>query len=141
MTRNLYVLFILIFSSFCSLNAQVIGKIFDANYANNEFGAVVRFIEVDNDELKSMLDIAGEYIMLNIESGNLRALNNDRNSVLGSADSDTEVFYKMSTSQVYLLLQQGSKKTTNVEMRPKTLTLTNGIYTLELTQPCPPFCN
>ncbi len=88
-----------------------------------------------------MLDIAGEYIMLNIESGNLRALDNDRNSVLGSADSDTEVFYKMSTSQVYLLLQKGTKITTNVEMRPKTLTLTNGDYTLELVLGCPPNCN
>jgi hypothetical protein len=46
----------------------------------------------------------------------------------------------MSTGQVVLLLKMGAKKITRVEIRPKTMTLTNGDFTLEKVDPCPPFC-
>lgn len=78
--------------------------------------------------------------MLNIETGIVRALDNKRNSISGFANSEREVFYRMSTSQVSLLLKKGKRKSTKIEMRPKTLTLTNGFYTLEMVMPCPPQC-
>ena len=92
------VVLVVVFSNFSSLNAQVIGKIFDADYANKEFGEVVKFVEVNNYELESMLKSAGEYIMLNIETGIVRALDNKRNSIIGFANSKSEAFYRMSTS-------------------------------------------
>jgi hypothetical protein len=79
--------------------------------------------------------------MLNIDTGSLRVLDGKRTSVSGEAKSDEEVFYKMSTSQVLKLLEKGQKGTTSIEMRPETLTLTNGNYTMDLVQPCPPFCD
>jgi hypothetical protein len=122
------------------LFAQVVGKIFDKEYADKEFGNVKNSVEISNSELLDLLDKSGEYIMLNIDTGEIRALNNNRESVQGFAKSDNEVFHKMSTSQVKLLIEKGSKENTSVEMRPETLTLTNGQFTLELTIPCPPFC-
>ncbi len=122
------------------LNAQVVGKLFDADYANKNFGEVKNFVEITNSNLKDLLEKAGDYIMFNINNGTLRALNGKRESILGSATSNSEVFYKMSTSQVYKLIEKGGKTTTRIEMRPKTLTVTNGSYTLELTMPCPPKC-
>ncbi len=130
----------IMFFSFNFLNAQVIGKIFDADYANKEFGEVKSYIEISNDELKNLCTEAGEYIMLNIDTGSLRVLDGKRTSVSGEAKSDEEVFYKMSTSQVLKLLEKGQKGTTSIEMRPETLTLTNGNYTMDLTWPCPPDC-
>lgn len=134
------VFFVFCFASFC--NAQVIGKIFDKDYADQEFGEVVSSIEVDNNNLRSMLKTAGEYIMLNIDSGKLRAIDKDRKNVSGLAIHPEEVFYKLSTSQVALLIKKGGKNTTKIEMRLKTLTLTltNGAFTLERSNPCPPHC-
>ena len=105
------------------------------------FGEVITFVKIDNTELKSMLSNAGEYIMFNIGSGDIRALDGNRTSVHGKAMSEAEVFYKLSTSQVKLLLDKGMQNSTSVEMRPETLTLTNGVYTLEMSFPCPPICD
>ncbi len=138
MRATFLVFFVLL--SFNFSNAQVIGKIFDKDYADQEFGEVLSFVEVDNNTLTEMLTASGEYIMFNIETGSIRALNAQRESVQGSAISGEEVFYKMSTSQVELLLSKGLRKTTRIEMRPKTLTVTNGGFTLELSEPCPPHC-
>ena len=140
MRTKLFYFVTIMFFSFNFLNAQVIGKIFDADYANKEFGEVKSSVTTNNNELKSLLDEAGEYIMLNIDTGELRALDGNRKGIKGDAKSDEEVFYKMSTSQVLKLLEKGGKGTTQVEMRPKTLTLTNGNYTMDLTWPCPPEC-
>ena len=140
MRTKLYYFVTIMFFSFNLLNAQVIGKIFDADYANKEFGKVQSSVEINNTELKNLLEEAGEYIMLNIDTGEIRALNGNRMSVKGDAKSDEEVFYKMSTSQVRKLLEKGGKESTLVEMRPETLTLTNGSYTMDLTWPCPPEC-
>lgn len=78
--------------------------------------------------------------MLNIETGDVRALDGERKSISGIAKSESEVFYKMSTSQVDVLIKKGMNKSTKIEMRPKTLTLTNGSYTLEMVLGCPPRC-
>ncbi len=140
MRSKLFYFVTLMFFSFNLLNAQVIGKIFDADYANKEFGKVSSHVEIINSQLKSLLEEAGEYIMLNIDTGELRALNGNREGIMGQAKSDEEVFYKMSTSQVLKLLEKGGKTSTLIEMRPKTLTLTNGNYTMDLFWPCPPKC-
>ena len=47
---------VIFFVSLTSLNAQVIGKIFDKDYADREFGAVVTFVEIDNNELTDLLE-------------------------------------------------------------------------------------
>lgn len=137
--HTIFFVFVLCFS-LNNLNAQVIGKIFNKDFANSEFGQVINSVEVDNASLTEMLISSGEYIMFNIETGAIRALNLNRENVQGSAVSNEEVFYKMSTSQVYLLLEQGAEKVTKIERRPKTLTLTNGEFTLEMVDPCPPEC-
>ena len=140
MRIKLFYFVTILFFSFNFLNAQVIGEIFGADYANNEFGEVKSSVTINNNELKSLLDAAGEYIMLNIDTGELRALDGNRKGIKGNAKSDDEVFYKMSTSQVLKLLEKGEERTTQVEMRANTLTLTNGNYTMDLVWPCPPKC-
>ncbi len=140
MRSKLFYFVTFMFFSLNFLNAQVIGKIFDADYANKEFGKVNSHVEIINSQLKNLLEEAGEYIMLNIDNGKLRVLNGNREGIIGHAKSDEEVFYKMSTSQVLKLLEKGGKSSTLIEMRPKTLTLTNGNYTMDLVMPCPPVC-
>jgi hypothetical protein len=137
--RTILLITLVLFSTI-NLSAQVIGKIFNKDYANSTFGEVLNSVKIDNASLAAMLSTSGEYIMFNIESGAVRALNSNRESVQGIAVSEEEVFYKMSTSQVYLLLKKGSEKVTKIERRPKTLTLTNGEFTLEMVDPCPPNC-
>lgn len=127
--------------SFNISTAQIIGKIFDKDFAYQEFGAVLNSVEIDNNSLTDLTETAGEYIMFNIETGILRALDKDRNSVLGEAISAEEVFYKMSTSQIQKLIENGKENITKIEMRPETLTLTNGEFTLEMSMPCPPYCS
>lgn len=78
--------------------------------------------------------------MFNIDSGTIKAIDINRNSILGEASSTNQVFHKMSTSQVGKLLEIGKASITNIEMRSETLTLTNGNFTLEMTRPCPSFC-
>ena len=138
MRKIILVFFLFCFSSFSI--AQTIGEIFDKDFADQEFGQVVTFVEVESKELTDLLKLSGQYIMLNIDSGNLRAIDADRKSVAGLAIFPEEIFYNMSTSQVKLLIKNGGRKTTKVEMRPKTLTLTNGNFTLEMIRPCPPYC-
>jgi hypothetical protein len=139
MQKIIFLCLFLILSNF--LCAQTIGEIFDKNYADQEFGEVLSSVEIANDELRGLLLNAGEYILLNIDTGKIRAVDKDRNSILGNANSVEEVFYKMSTSKVNLLIEKGKQPVTKVEMRPETLTLTNGSFTLELVVPCPPNCD
>ncbi len=137
--RSIITLLFLIVS-FNISTAQIIGKIFDKDFADNEFGEVINFIEIDNNSLTDLTETAGEYIMFNIDTGILKALDKDRNSVLGEAVSAEEIFYKLSTSLINKLTTEGKENITKIEMRPETLTLTNGEFTLELTIPCPPYC-
>jgi hypothetical protein len=90
MRKIFVVLFVLFFLNVS--NAQVIGEIFDKAYADQEFGNVLSYIEIENDDLAEMLKTSGEYIMLNIETGTIRAIDAQRKSVQGSAVSNEEVF-------------------------------------------------
>lgn len=72
MKKIIYLCSFLIFSNF--LCAQSIGEIFDKNYADQEFGEVLSSVEIANDELRGLLLNAGEYILLNIDTGNIRAV-------------------------------------------------------------------
>jgi hypothetical protein len=139
MQKIIFLCLFLILSNF--LCAQTIGEIFDKDFADSEFGEVLSSVEIANDELRGLLLNAGEYILLNIDTGKIRAVDKDRNSILGNANSADEVFYKMSTSKVNLLIEKGKQPVTKVEMRPETLTLTNGSFTLEMVVPCPPNCD
>lgn len=141
MTLKKLLLYILFFAAVTSSSGQVVGKIFDAEYANENFGSVISSVLISNIELREMLEKAGTYIMLNIDTGNIRALDQNRTSVLGTAESENEVFYKISTSRIELLFEKGGEKNTTIEMRPEILTLTNGEFTLDLTWPCPPYCD
>ena len=51
-----------------------------------------------------------------------------------------QVFKLLSTSKVIELLTLGGSDITNVEIREKALTLTNGLTALEETSACPPWC-
>lgn len=128
---------------FCLTNlnyAQVIGEIFDKEIADQKFGNVISYLEIKSTDMDSMLQISGEYIMFNADSGKIRVIDSERNSIMGYAISEEEVFYNFSSSKVDELLVKGQKKMTSFEMRTKTLTLTNGDFTLEMSLPCPPFC-
>ncbi|VAX19300.1 hypothetical protein MNBD_IGNAVI01-1493 [hydrothermal vent metagenome] len=141
MTLKKLLLYILFFAAVTSSSGQVVGKIFDAEYANENFGSVISSVVISNIELREMLEKAGTYIMLNIDTGNIRALDENRTPVHGTAESENEVFYKISTSRIELLFEKGGEKNTTIEMRPEILTLTNGEFTLDLTWPCPPYCD
>lgn len=133
----------IVFCLFCFTtfnSAQVIGKIFDRGIADQEFGNVISFIEIESADIDSLLQNLGTYIMVNIDNGKIRIIDSERKSILGQSNSNEEVFYKFSTSKVEELINIGQKEITFVEMRPNTLTLTNGDFTLEMSLPCPPFC-
>ena len=119
---------------------KIIGEIFSKDKANEEFCDVQKSVEVKTDTLENLLARAQEYVMFNIETNDFKMLAEGRVSIRGKVDSDNEVFYRVSISKINELLELGKNGTTYIEMRPKTLTITHGSYTLEKTLPCPPFC-
>jgi len=62
------IIFIFLLAAVTSSSGQVIGKIFSSEYADLNFGNVISYKEIDNVELRDMLQKAGTYIMFNIDT-------------------------------------------------------------------------
>lgn len=80
--------------------------------------------------------------MLAFDSGNLIILNEKREILYPQTESvnSKDVFIVFQKFLVIELLQKGRSEITVVEQRSSTITITNGLYTLEFGSDCPPWC-
>jgi hypothetical protein len=132
---------------FSSINAQeeekqIVGKLFDKAEADSLYGEVLRTDTLQTEVLEGLLKHTTNYMMFKMVDGRLIVRNDNQATIYGNnASNDAEPFNVYSKSKIEELIEKGGKENTIFEMRKKVLTITNGNTTLELTQPCPPFCH
>lgn len=81
--------------------------------------------------------------MFRISNGSLFIVDNMRQPLYPAnfRIDETMVFHFFSTSVVKRLLEEGTSSITYIELRNnQILTLTNGAYTMEVSEICPPIC-
>ena len=134
------IIFLLFISSF-TLFAQ--GKILSKEEANKIFGPVEISKEISSDNLKQFTLLTVNKIMFKIINNEIYILDHNRNLLfpLGATIGSTDVFSVYSVSIVQQLLSQGNNPITYIEKRKRVLIISNGVYTLEYSSLCPPFCN
>lgn len=135
------ILILLIFSS--SIHAQVVGQIFTKEEANKKYGPVKEFVTFPSKELQIILNKTDEYVMFNILDKQLYILNSRREVLYpaGGIVNDQQVFHYFSTEIVKALINFTERQSNvQVELREEVLSITYGMFTLELQLFCPPIC-
>lgn len=129
---------------FILLNIQLFpqGKILSKETADQLFGPVLVSKEIQTETLKMYTNQSFNVIMFKLMNNDLYILDNNRNALLplGVTINSTEVFSMYSVTIVQQLLSNGNSPFTTVEKRKDVLTITNGMFTLEYSLLCPPFC-
>ncbi|MBI3125484.1 MAG: hypothetical protein HYZ10_13890 [Ignavibacteriales bacterium] len=125
-----------------ALDTQTIGAIFDKAEANKLFDNVIESVKMNRTELDLILSQTNNYVMFNVNNGELTILGDGRKVLYpaGKVINSTDVFYVASKSKVIELLNLGSGTDIFFERRPKVVSITKDMNTLEDVQPCPPDC-
>lgn len=144
MKFKMFVLLSVLTFSFFSINlyAQTVGKIFSKNEANTLFGSVLESKAISISELKSVMNQTNQYLMFLIKDGAI-AIKGDGGNVIyngGVVLTSSDVFIKYSKSVLIELLYLSTDENVYIEKRSSVTTVSNNGNTLELGQPCPPFC-
>jgi len=137
----LFTLFTFIFS--VNFNAQEIGKILSAEAADSEFGKVKESVSIKTSEVNNWIGQTEDKIMFRMANKELTVLGDSR-KLLYSASSYSEnndTFYLYSKTKLIELISKGKNQNTSFEIRGSVFTISNGIYTLEYSVPCPPICD
>lgn len=137
------VLTALIFLSF-STNcfSQLIGKIHPKEEANILFGNVVQTVEMKAAELSKLIEGANRFVMFRFVGEQVIIAGDGRNilSNSGIKVENNDIFHVWSKQRVVEIINKDVTGIVKIEKRPETITLTNGVSTLEEGQPCPPIC-
>ncbi len=118
------------------------GMIISKENADELFGQVIVSIQIPSTELNTFATQSSDVLMFNILNNELYILDNKRNTLkpLGVTVNSTETFSVYSVEIVKKLLTDGNSTITYIEKRNEVLTMTNGIFTLEYSSFCPPYC-
>ena len=137
---------ILIFIFFvCSISysQNIVGKIYTNADANSVYGPVITSVAISSIQLNNLTFQTTNYLMFRILNGNLTILGDKRKVLypLNTVIDVQDVFRFLSISLIQKIIKDGNSPITNIEIRNNgILTITNGVYTLENTVECPPFC-
>ena len=129
----------------CSISypQNIVGKIYTNAEANSLFGPVITSVPISSIQLTNLTFQTTNYLMFRVLNGNLTILG-DKRIVLypvNATISPKDVFRLLSISLIQKLIKDGNSPMTNIEERNNgILTITNGVYTLDYTVLCPPFC-
>jgi hypothetical protein len=126
-----------------TFSQQVIGKIYSKQEADNLYGTVLSSVPINSITLTDLLSNSTNYIMFRIANGSAFIVDNNRYPLYPGnfTVSPNDVFRVFSVSLVYKLLQDGNGPVTDIESRNNgIISITNGIYTLEYGNTCPPYC-
>ncbi|QQS36963.1 MAG: hypothetical protein IPM56_03130 [Ignavibacteriales bacterium] len=118
------------------------GKIISKEKADELFGQVLVSIQIPSTELNAFATQSSDVLMFKILNNELYILDNKRKTLkpLGVTVNSTDTFSVYSVEIVKKLLIDGNSTITYIEKRNEVLTMTNGIFTLEYSADCPPFC-
>jgi hypothetical protein len=121
------------------------GMIYSNEEASELYGGVKSSLRIDTSQIRNLLEKTKNNFMLKLKDDSELIILGDKRKPLYPSDYKVlkdEVFSSFSKSRVTELLSKGSNKTTNIEIRSENiLTVSNGEYTLELSWPCPPYCD
>ena len=141
--RRLVMFFIVILTLTTSTCfSQTIGRLFGKEEANTLFGSVLESVTMSQSQLSSIISQTQNYVMFKVSNGTITILGDGR-AVLypsGATVSSSEVFYLFSKSKLIELFNLSSGTQIYIERRSQTQTITKEQNTLDLAQPCPPFC-
>ncbi len=120
---------------------KVVGKIFKKDEADKLYGKVLKSVKIETSNTKAILKNAGEYVMFKFEGDNLIIFSDRNKTIHGTYTTKaSDVLYVYSKSKVEEVMKEGAESETYFEQRKEVFTVTNGGYTLELVDRCPPFC-
>ena len=130
----------------CSISypQNIVGKLYTKAEANSLYGLVINSVPISSMYLINLTSQTTNYLMFRILNGNIIILGDKRAALYptNAAISEKDVFRYLSISLIQKLIKNGNSPTTYVEIRNnEILTITNGVYTLENTVLCPPFCD
>lgn len=121
----------------------MIGEIFQTKEADNLYGIAEQAFAIQTEIIKQLLNRSTKYLMFAIINNNIAILGDER-KLLYPDDikiNDNDVFRIFSIPMVSELLSLGNESDTFVELRKDgVLSVTNGSFTMEIGQPCPPYC-
>jgi hypothetical protein len=126
-----------------SFSQQIVGKIYSKQDADNIYGPVLSSIPIKSITLTGLLSKSTNYIMFRIDNGAAYIVDNNRHPLYDGSFkvSPNDVYRLFSISLVARIIQDGNTPVTYIENRNNNiLTITNGLFTLEISNPCPPFC-
>lgn len=133
---------VVLFSSlFYSVNAQ--GVIYSKTAADSLYASVLRSTDVQNILLIKFFNQTDGTLMFRFNENGVIILNNDREQLFPGAASVSveDVFRVFAVDLINQIIQNGENSTTSVELRSNgVISLSNGNYTLEFGQDCPPYC-
>lgn len=122
--------------------AQTIGKIFSAEEADELFGKVLTSVNIEASTLQDLVEKTENVLMFGIFDSELVIAGEGR-KVLYPEDyqlNDEDVMHVWTIDIITDLLDKGKQDVSTVEIRSEVMTITNGLYTLEISGWCPPIC-
>ena len=121
---------------------QLIGKIISKTEAGELFGDVLVKKEIESEFLRTLCDKSVENMMFKIVDSEVIILGDNRKVIYPPEKviSEAAVFSRYSKSLVIELLEKGGSDKTYIEERKEVLTISNDLYVLEYSTPCPPYC-
>jgi len=119
-----------------------VGKIFSKQEAKVLFGEVKSSVELKPNLLKQALLKAKDYVVFVVKNGKLSIVNEKKQVLAGEVQAITlqETMFIFSKDKVAEFVSLIGSESIAVEERSSTTTLTAGVYTLEMSLPCPPIC-
>lgn len=137
-------LFLILISNslFAQAELGVVGKIYTKADADKLYGKVLESKIISTKAIVEAIEKVDYYIMFKIIDGKVAIADRFRTSIspeLVTISSD-EVMHIYSKTKVAEVLNKGGEPTTTIEKRADVLTITNGMYTLEMAILCPPVC-
>lgn len=124
------------------LKAQTeVGKIFPLSEASILFGSVTKERSVPVSEFKSFLDQTQNYFYVRFDVFNYNVAGDKLKAIYPQVQTDKQTYYKFSKSKVLELLKlHPFSSEVKIQMRSDVLTLQIENSVLELSLPCPPYC-
>lgn len=142
-TKKLFFIFALLSLISTSIYSQEIGKIFNKIEADELYGPVLESRTITSEKLKSIIIYSTDKVMFRLENNQISILGDTRNLLYSNSKFivSNQVFHMYSKSKVLELLNIGKSLIVTLENRKNVFSITVGDYTLEMSNPCPPFCD
>lgn len=124
----------------CNSLIMAQGKVFKTKNAEAAWGKPDQSIQIPTSELKEWIQ-SEEFVMFKVADKKVNILGKDRKALKSQYDVQSDdVYFVYSSDVISELIELGASDTTYVETRNGVTTVTIGVYTMEMSFPCPPCC-